>query len=446
MSETRKLILKMLQENRISIDEADQLLAAIVSPPPAAEAAPRSETQAPPRAEAPPRSGQPDETLLNKIPRVDQVMGSLGSMLDNLSQQVGPGLEKRLEGWFQQRSGQQQSSRPPKTAETPPTPAKTVSQKDQHLEVPSHCSKLHYQHLPGDLKVSGHERAEIIASFEIQLAPGQTLPIDPEQLRLESQQEDQSLTLQLHGAEAFKAEHGQIRLQLKVPASLDLALQTESHDIVLEQLQHPQGQAHLRSRSGDLLLRNLALKEIDLQSESGNLNVEQASEHLHIQTRSGDVVVKGSIFDGKIRSQSGSLQIEASVQHSLSAESSSGDLNVQLLAGQGHLSLQSQSGDIQLSGALQSEVSLNSASGDLQGDLQIAPSAAVNLISHSGDVDVILRPESQCQVELEAQVGEVTCRLPLDNQEASSHTLSGQLGNGEGRFKARTQSGDILIS
>ena len=235
-------------------------------------------------------------------------------------------------------------------------------------------------------------------------------------------------------------------MQLKVPASLDLALQSDSHDIVLEQLQHPQGQAHLRSRSGDLLLRNLALKEIDLQSESGNLNVEQASEHLQIQTRSGDVAVKGSIFDGKIRSQSGSIQIESSVQHSLSAESSSGDLNVQLLDGQGHLSLQSQSGDIQLSGALQSEVSLNSASGDLQGDLQIAPSAAVNLISHSGDVAVILRPERQCQLELEAQVGEVTCRLALDNQEATSHSLRGQLGSGEGRFKARTQSGDILIS
>lgn len=442
MSETRKLILKMLQENRISIDEADQLLAAIVSPAPAAEAPPRPE--APPRAETPPRSGQPDETLLNKLPRVDQVMGSLGSMLDTLSQQVGPGLEKRLEGWFQQRSGQPQPPRPAAASKAPA--AESVSTASQSLEVPANCQKIDYHHPCGDLTVSGHDRPEIAVQFEIQLAAGQSLPLDPAQLRLESQQEDQTLSLQLRGAEAFKAEHGQIHLHLKVPAALDLALQTDSHDIALEQLQHPRGQAHLRSRSGDLRLKNLALRQIELQSESGNMQVEQASESLQIQTRSGDVAVKGSIFDGKIRSQSGSIQIEASVQHRLSAESGSGDLSVQLLDSQGHLSLQSQSGDIQLSGALQSEVSLNSASGDLQGDLRIAPSAAVNLISHSGDVDVILRPESQCQLELEAQTGDVTCRLALEGQESSGHSLRGRLGNGEGRFKARTQSGDILIS
>lgn len=435
MSETRKLVLKMLQENRISIDEADQLLSAISG---VAKEAPAVS----------PSAGAAEESLLNKIPRVDQVMGSLGSMLDSLSQQVGPGLEKRLESWFQQRtapSSQSQKPTAPPTSPVNPMPTEELSTRHT-LQVPENCQKLSYQHGLGDLKVSGHDRSEIEVHLEIRLAPGQTLPLDPSHLQITGQAADQTLTLELEGAEAFKAEHGQIQLELKVPASLDLALQTENHDILLEQLQHPQGQAHLRSRSGDLTLSNLALKQIELQSESGNIEAEQASEQLHIQTQSGDIALKGSVFDGKVRSQSGTIQIEASVQHGLKVENSSGDLQVHVLDGLGHLALQSQSGDIQLNGHLQGEVSMNSASGDLQGTLQIADSAVVSLVTHSGDVDLMLRPDSQCQLELEAQQGEVTCRLPLEGLESTAHSLRGQLGNGEGRLRARSHSGDILIS
>ena len=117
-----------------------------------------------------------------------------------------------------------------------------------------------------------------------------------------------------------------------------------------------------------------------------------------------------------------------------------------LLEGKGKLDLQTTSGDIETSGRLQAETSLNSASGDLQGDLSIAPSAAVSLISNSGDIDLIVRPDSQCKLDVASRSGDVECRLSLDGQEVNEHFLQGRLGSGEGTLTARTNSGDVLIS
>ena len=84
MSEDRKLILKMLQENRISVEEAEQLLSAT-------------------EKKGPSVSGMKDELFNKTGPKMEQFMGSISSMIESVSQQVGPSLEKRFEGWFQQK-------------------------------------------------------------------------------------------------------------------------------------------------------------------------------------------------------------------------------------------------------------------------------------------------------------------------------------------------------
>jgi len=430
MAEERKLILKMLQENRITIDEADQLLAAL-APSPAAGAS------SPP----PPKE---DNIFQKAGPKVDQLMGTLSSMFDTVSQQMGPGLEKHLEGWFQQRAAKTTAA----TAAADGSTAAEVLEQEEVIPVAAGCKKIKCLHTLGNLIVEGHEGQNIQVTLEKHFTGTHVEDkLKLEDLRLHSQQEDETLLLDLKGAEGFKqADQVAIHLRLKVPASLDLELSTEQSDIILSQLQHAQGQVHLQSQSGDLELHNLALKQIDAKTTSGNIQADQASEHLNLQTQSGDIRLKGSVFEGSIRSQSGSIQVEASIQQVLKVESRSGDLSMNLIDGKGRLDLQSQSGDIELTGTLQQEAVLNAASGDLQCDLVITPAASVSLTTHSGDLDLILRPESQCRLDIEAQSGDVECRLELQQSEKTAHTLQGVLGNGEGTLRARTNSGDVLIS
>ena len=424
MSDDRKLILKMLQENRITIEEAERLLKATED-------------------KAPGSSRAPEDTLFDRTaPKVEHFVNSLSSMFDTVSQQLGPTLEKRFEGWFQQKH------KSTKTTPADEAGFETLRRDEQVIPLEPGIEKIKVHYTLGDVNVISHSGEHIHAALEKRVYSTQVEDkLKYEDLHLESHQEGNTLFLKLAGAEGLTAsQHAEVHLQLQVPASLDLVLDTEKHNISLSQWSHTQGQVHLRSGSGNLSLQNVALKAIDLETQTGNVSAEQASESLKVVTQSGNIHLAGSIYKGQIKSGSGQITVSASVFDRLTAESSSSDLQVQLLDGQGSLELSTRSGDIELSGELHKEGVLNSASGDLQCDIIVHPSASVSLTSHSGDVDLILRPESQCSIELEARSGDIESRLELEAQHASEHSLKGKKGSGEGVLKAQTQSGDILLS
>lgn len=421
MSEDRKLILKMLQENRITIEEAERLLKA-------------TDDKRGPQAS--------EDTIFDRTaPKVEQFVSSLSSMFDTVSQQLGPGLEKRFEGWFQQ-----------KQSKSPSTPSgeafETQRRDEQVIPLSPGIEKIKVHYPLGDVSVTGHAGEHIHSTLEKRVYSERVEDqLKYEDLSLESHVEGNTLFLQLKGAEGLEASrHAEVHLELQVPASLDLELSTDKHDIALSQWSHAKGQAHLRSGSGNLTLSNAALKAIDLETQSGNISAEQASEDLKLATKSGDITLSGSVYKGQIKSASGQISVRASILDHLMAEGASSDLQIQVLDGQGGVELSSRSGDIELSGTLHKESVLNSASGDLQCDITVLPHASVSLTSHSGDIDLILRPESQCQIELEARTGDIESRLELSDVQESEHQLKGKTGSGEGVLTAQTQSGDILLS
>lgn len=454
MSEERKLILQMLHEHRISVDEADRLLAALSGAArPAAEAPPREAPPREPRATAEPRPKseprpsseprpeQPLDNLFTKAgPRMEQMMGSLSSLMDSMGQQFGPGLEKRLEGLFNaQRAATGASSAPEKAP--PPMRSDPAS-----LPIPEGCHTLACQHPWGDLHVEGYDGHEIQVVVEKHIAQlDDRLRLDD--LQLVTRRQGDTLRLILEGTEALRqADRNAVHLRLKVPMGYHLDLQTEKHDIDLRQLSHSEGQVHLKSLSGDLGLSQVALKRIQLQTQSGDVRAEQDSESLTVETQSGDITIKGSIFDGQLTSQSGQIKLEAAVRHQLQAESRSGDVTIQLLEGAGHMTLKTQSGDIELSGELRASAQVQALSGDLQADVVVTALAQLELQTQSGDIDLAMRPGSQGRLEAEARAGDITCRQPLQQVETGEHRLQGVLGNGEGRVRLSTQTGDILIS
>lgn len=434
MSEERKLILKMLHENRISVDEADQLISALENK--SAPGTGSSGTMHNIQREA--------QNIMDKTgPKMEQFMGGLSSMIESVSHQLGPNLEKRFEGWFQQRAtaNQQASSREAATRQA------ESSRSEVNFPLEPGIQKLRCFHWLGEIKVEGSEGSEIQAVLEKQILTErveQKLKFD--ELRLVSRQEGPLMMLELAGADGLKPNDGTVKLVLKLPSKLDLDLRTESHDISLSKLSNTQGQIRLESQSGDLELRDTAIKRLDLHSQSGDIYADQASELIVIQSQSGNLKLKGTVYEGQLSTMSGQAQVEASINHLLKLESRSGDLNVQMLDGRGRLELRSQSGDIELTGSVRSEAGLHTMSGDLHCDLLVEATGAAQLTSHSGDLDLILRPASECKLDLSASSGEIECRLELQQREQSEHALRGVLGSGEGSLRLQTESGDILVS
>lgn len=439
MSQDRKLILKMLQENRISIEEAEQLLSALDNK---ASAGPSAESSSTGRESSNSNIFDKAGPLFDKAgPKMEQMMGTFSSLIDTVSQQIGPNIEKKFEGWFNQRGAEKDGPK-----ESASTGFQETHSDQVTLPVDAGSQKLKCFHRLGDLIVEGYEGNQIQAVIEKRITAQRVEDRSRfEDLRLTSRHDGSVMHLELNGADGLKTSDGTVKLRLRVPASLDLDLRTESQDITLSQISRVQGQVHVESESGDIELSNIALKRLDLQTRSGNISADQASELITIQTQSGDIKLKGSVYEGQVNSASGTIQVEAGVNHLLKLESASGDLNVQLLDGRGRLDLRSKSGDIELTGQIQSEAELQTVSGDLHCDLSLS-SGAASLNTQSGDVDLILRPGSQCRLEAHAATGDIECRLELQQREASEHALRGILGSGESLVKIQTQSGDVLIS
>lgn len=435
MSE-RKLILKMLQENRISIEEADALLGAMENKGNAGPA----DSEAPPRENPHSQQGNPASQIFEKAgPKVEQVMGGLSSLINSVSQtvsqQLGPNLEQRFEGWFKQAKGEKSDEA-----------FQDVRQQEDLIPVDSGIQQLRCFHKLGELTVEGYEGSQIQTVLEKRINTSRVEDkMRYEDLRLVTRQDGSTLHLELAGSDSVKRSECTVNLKLRVPAGLDLDLRTESGDILLSQVSRSDGKARLESESGSLELRSLALKHLELQTRSGKVTADQASELIQIQTQSGDVKLKGSIYEAQLSTASGQLQVEAGIGQQLSAKSQSGDLNIQLLEGRGKLQLQTASGDIEITGALRGESSLQTTSGDLHCDLSIE-GANVSLSSTSGDVDLILRPGSACKLEANATSGDIECRVALQAKEQSEHGLRGVLGEGGADLKVDTVSGDILIS
>lgn len=429
----RKLILKMLQENRISIEEAEQLLSALETK--SAPETPRENAQSNPASQIFEKAGP----IFDKAgPKVEQMMGSLGSLFDSVSQtvsqQLGQNFEKKVEGWFQQRQ---------KPGEAV---FEEVNSQEDVIAVESGTQKLRCFHKLGELVVEGYEGNQIQAVLEKHISTQRVEDkLRYEELKLTSRLDGTTLQLEIGGAEQVKSQECRIKLMLRVPAALHLDLRTTSGNILLSQVSRAQGQVRLESESGNLTVRSVALQRIDLQTRSGDVVIDQASEQLQIQTASGDIKLKGTVYEAQLESASGQIQIDAGVAHLLKAESRSGDLGLQLLDGAGKLELRSTSGDIELSGSLRAEANLHTVSGDLHCEVSVS-AARLGLEAQSGDVDLILRQGSSCKLDVQTGSGDIECRLPLSAEEKAEHSLRGVFGDGAAEIAIKTQSGDVLIS
>lgn len=478
MSEARKLILKMLEEKRITVDEANILLDTIQSKVrphllcvDSVEDLSRvletiqdtsdytiifgrpyaqhrifdiiknessTQTTASESNDENATEKHKGENILKQVgPGLDQIMGSVSNLIGSVTSQLGPTLEKKLESWRQQTS----------TARTTTHEAAETLSLEQILPLQPGCEKLIFHNPLGDISVSAGEDTQQII-LRLDKKPSEHPPSAElvQKVRAVVQKEGSGIHLNLEGVELLRPEQLKVHAHLKIPSFLHLELSTLKDDISLSQLSHAQAACHLKTQSGDLHLEQVALKLIQLETSSGTIRVDQISESFQARSQSGDILLKGSVYQAHVQSQSGYLRMEIAVNQSLHAETQSSDIHLHLLGGAGRLDLQTNTGDIELIGSLQSETSLSSASGDLQGDIEVASTAAVSLNTNSGDIDVILRPESQCKLDIVSLHGDVTSRLEVDNLQTDEHSLKGCLGSGDGSLVIRSNTGDILIS
>ncbi len=160
---------------------------------------------------------------------------------------------------------------------------------------------------------------------------------------------------------------------------------------------------------------------------------------------SADAVVSGiSAARTAVKSVSGDVTLDG-VRSDISAQTVSGDLETRQLAGS--LSFSTVSGDLTVVEGASDTVKAETVSGNVTLDVELGSGGRIDVSSVSGDVTVRMPDSTGMKVEVRSMSGSLDSAFDGLSSERTpgSSKLRGQVGTGDGRFTAKTVSGDVTL-
>ena len=189
------------------------------------------------------------------------------------------------------------------------------------------------------------------------------------------------------------------RLRIKVPAGVTLEAEGVSADVRVRDLKGP---VTAESVSGDVRL-DVQSAKVRASSVSGDVNVQAPATDVRVNSVSGDVTLRGARGEVRAETVSGDLHLQATELKSLEAETVSGDLDVDIDSGR------------------DADINIETLSGEVRLGLPASPEGDVRVETFSGEIHSPW-----------FKVGE-------DDREYRRD------GNGKGRLRVHSFSGDILL-
>lgn len=164
------------------------------------------------------------------------------------------------------------------------------------------------------------------------------------------------------------------------------------------------GNHTLHSVSGDMVLKHL-VGDLDVHTVSGDVDLLQVSGKMNIHAVSGDVCGENAT---------------------------------------GHIHLDTVSGDLHLSGSNLPAVDARSISGDM--DLQtILGEGPYRFNTVSGEVRLVIPPDSHCSAELHSLSGNLDSSLPASSHHSGRGHHSMEIGGGGVQVQLHSVSGDLVL-
>jgi len=248
----------------------------------------------------------------------------------------------------------------------------------------------------GKVTITGWDRAEVEVKAR--------LSVDAERVDVFSDKGRTTIRVILprsayHGGEA--------ELEIRVPEQSDIDVSSVSADVETQRLQGPQ---RLSTVSGEI--RAEFAKDFEGKTVSGNLRLRGKSEpgDVRISSVSGDVFLERAGGDVEVTSTSGDLLLD--------------------VASVSMVRTRTTSGDVSLRGALSRDGNVDSE-------------------TISGDVTVRVKPQAGFQYEASSFSGSIGNCFGRHAEPTSAHgpgtRLIGTAGDGKGRVRVKSMSGDVAI-
>lgn len=182
---------------------------------------------------------------------------------------------------------------------------------------------------------------------------------------------------------------------------------------------------------------------IDVRCEAGDVEIVDTRSSCKVHTRSGDVRLTGLEGIVEVEVVSGDVTIAQVKGNTLAVESKSGD--VSLTRVKAAINVRSASGDIRIDESAGRTVSVETASGDVGIDLTEPVEGAVNVRTVHGDARIAI-PNGNCRVALSTLRGSAHCGFELADEARSEGRISGRIGEGLGSIDVSAINGDVVLS
>jgi len=209
-----------------------------------------------------------------------------------------------------------------------------------------------------------------------------------------------------------------------------------------------EAQLKIRNAGGDLTIRGTDEASLRLIAPRATSKVTTDDNVVHISSAGADLTmeVPARVVSMEV-AQSGGDMIGQELKTDLVAKVVGGDMSIS--RANGKLQASVEGGDISLADIESTEVEVRTDAGDIS--LNMLPAVkegSVSLSSDSGDISLVLPPDSQCQISASAPNGEISHTLPPESVEIIDETdtyLNAELNGGGAEFVLSAKMGDITI-
>lgn len=210
-------------------------------------------------------------------------------------------------------------------------------------------------------------------------------------------------------------------------------------------LEEHDGITTLRS-GGDLASESYKIEvpegvALEIQVKAGDVKVSGTAAGVRLTANAGDIDCEGIAGVVEIRSGSGDVRVVNSNSASIQIENQSGDVKLEKVSGL--VRVRSASGDLDLRSVAGDNVSVETVNGDIDLSMANALDGQLNVRTVYGDVSVEILSGTNARVSLSSINGTVRCSTPLDDERKSDERMTGVLGTGVGTIDISAVSGDV---
>lgn len=471
MDENVMRVLQMLQEGKISAQEAETLIAALrgESAASASGTASAGESSKETKKEA-----KEENKPFFKSPNIDFDFDNLGKRISEAVSKVQPEkIVRRVQAQLRTatRAGahwgttvsakvrtwtEGADTRPQNTANQP----EHIETRDQEFHLESNAF-VSVENPMGNVKVTGISSGPAVVSIRkvVWAARSEDLKSASDQIEVSLNGTDSRLDVKVSAPDYF--HDATVDLDLRVPMSVRARVSTHFGEVELAQIEglaegvttsgelrmlDLKGDARGETASGDIRLARIGGAGT-VASQSGDIHAEDIGRGLSANAASGDVKAQ-RVEGGRVecKSVSGDVHVQQVGMHApldITVESISGDAH--LIEASGNIGIKAVSGDARAENVAATRLQAQTVSGDVHVGLRDAFSGTMQVNTVSGDVGISLPEGSNVRVSLSTTSGELRCDYDAQDVTATETLWTGQIGTGAGTLNVQTISGDTHI-